>query len=676
MHEAQWVLIGCGVLVLGAVVTAEASSHRRWVGRLSFFFTLTSGAIVFAAALRALLHQTSTSTAPLMKVPPLGATLVFRVDPLSAFFLLLISAISVLAALYSIRYMDRYHDQHLGRYYPPLLLFFAGMMAVVCTDDWFFFLVFWEFMTICSYLLVIFERENIQSQRAGFKYIVITHAATALMLIAVIAVWRTSHSLSFAATGPALSKLAVTQPALLHVLLAFWFIGLATKVGILPFGDWLPDAHPAAPSGVSAVLSGVMVKLGVYGLLRVFLEMLTAPGFGQVWGIVIAVMGTASIFVGTLAALAQDNLKRLLAFHTIGQVGYVLLGLGAGIYLMPTHPAIGLLAVMAGMFHLVNHACYKSLLFLNAGSVWFRTGQITFQRVGGMWSIMPLTGVTALIASLSIAGCPPLNGFASKWMIYQVSILGAPGMPVFVVLGVVAVFISLVTLASFLKFMGSAFLGAPLVTPEQARAGDVSWTMQLPQVVLALSCVLFGLAPALPLSGLYHALTPLRSFGGATPSLADLLGRSSLGLQLSFAPGLTTAVWLPIVGLVLLVIMTALAHGLSRLGAAERRTVEVWHCGALSPGEQARYPAHSFYGPFKTAFENVYPKAPVPHAAYPTRLMSVFDLDLWLIQPVLKFCERMVEATRRTHSGIPQLYLSWQIAGAIIVVAVLFFLAR
>ena len=687
MNAAQLVLIAWEVLVVGAVVCAVASPRRNLVGPLAFLCVLVAAVLVFPAALSVLLQNQAAHTATLISVPALNAALALRVDQLSALFLLIVSVIATLTTLYSISYMARYRDRHLVRYYPLLLLFFSGVIGVVCMADWLFFLVFWEFMTVCSYFLVVFENDKPAAARAGLKYIVMTHTASALMLVAVIALWKLgdAHSFSFAAARETMGALAATRPAVLHVLLALLFIGFGTKAGVLPFGDWLPDAYPAAPSAASAAFGGTMTKLGVYGVLRVFVEMLPVSHFSTVWGVAIAVLGAGSIFVGTLTALAQDDSKRLMSFHVIGQIGYMLLGVGAGIYLLPSHPTLAMIALMGGVFHLVNHACYKSLLFLNAGSILLRTGQTNLNRVSGLWQIMPITAITALVGSMSIAGVPPFNGFASKWLIYHVTILGAPGFPVFLLLGIVAVFVSLVTLASFLKFLGGAFLGEHAEVEGQTSAGGVPLAMQIPQVALALLCVVLGLVPMLPLAAIHRAVGGLGAFA-VVPSLGDLVGTNWLGLRLDFSGGEATGLWFPVVGLVWLLGASLLAYLFSRLGAAERRAVKLWYCGGVVNGAEARYlvveprsdptteafearyQAHGLYGAFKEAFRSIYPSVPLPHAGYPTRFMRIFDVDGWLFGPLVRFGNRLTGGLSRTHSGVPQMYLVWQLLGLVAVV--------
>ncbi len=690
MNAAQLVLAGWGLLICGAAACAVISARRHLVGPLAFLFALGSSVLVAPAALSVLLRDRAAETGALLSLPGVQAALTFRVDQLSALFLLIAALIAPLATLYSIPYMLRLRNQGLLRYYPLFLLFFAGLIGVVCTADWLFFLIFWEFMTICSYFLVIFNKEDRKAARAGLKYVVMTHGATALMLIAVIVTWKTAqpHSFSFAAAKAAMAQLAAARPALLHLLLALWFLGFATKAGVLPLGDWLPDAYPAAPSGASAVFGGMMSKFGIYGILRIFLDMLPASGFSTVWGIVIAVAGASSIFLGTLSALAQDDSKRLMSFHVIGQIGYMLLAIGTGIYLLPVNGLLATLAIMAGLFHLVNNVCYKTLLFFTAGSLEYRAGETNLNLLSGMWTVMPVTGAAALIGSLSIAGVPPFNGFASKWMIYHVTLLGVPGMPLFLLLGILALFVSLVTLASFLKFLGGAFLGPTALNEEQARAGDTPFAMQFPQMFLAALCILFGLAPMTALAGIHRAVGAVLPLA-AVPSLSSLVGDSWAGLQLNAFGQQATGVWYPAVVLGALAVGMLIAYWVFRLGAAPRRAVDMWQCGALVDGALARYlvvepkhepataqfesrfQAHGLYSCFKVAFRSVYPSVPLPHTGYPTRFMKIFDVDAWLFGPIVRLGNRVTGALSRTHSGVPQMYLIWQLAGLVVVVVLL-----
>jgi len=673
-------VIAAGVLLGGgAVATALTSRRRELCAYIALAFVTGSCVLVFWAGLRRLLGPTSPPyQATLVTLGTLWASLTISIDHLSALFLVMISVISFLAALYSTAYMRIYQREHLARYYPLLLLFFAGVIGVVIIRDWFFFVLFWEFMTVCSYFLVIFEKENSVNLRAGFKYLVITHVATVCMLIAAIVLWHTArpHSFSFASCGEAMAALAQSRPAVLHALLALWFIGFATKAGILPFGDWLPDAYPAAPSSASAAFAGTMTNLGVYGLLRVFVELLPGWHFSTAWGIAIALLGTGSIFVGTLTGLRQEDAKRLMSFNVIGQMGYVFLALGMSIYFMPTHPKLALIGLLAAVLHLVNGSIYKSLLFFTAGSLRYRTGALNLGRMGGLSAALPVTALMAGLGSLAIAGVPPFNGFASKWLIYEVSIIGGAGFPLFLVFGVTAIFISLVTLASFLKYLGAAFLGQPShrVSHLVGKRHEVPVQMQMPQTALALCCIAFGLFPLLPLSIIFRAVTPLTPTF-ARVSLASALGSSPLGL--TFTPdGAAAGVWNPLVSAIALAVCIALGWGLARAAHPVSRRVPVWYGGEEVPAGIGHFHAHGLYEPFRRAFERVYLVTGIPRTGYPMSLARIFDVDGWLYGPLVRAGGRVAERFSRSHVGIPQWYLMWQVVGVIVVLATLFFLLR
>jgi hydrogenase-4 component B len=679
MSPAQAVIHASTILLIGAVVTALTARSRRACALLALVFVTAAGALVFwGAAGKLFAPRGGTEVAVLAGVSGLGASLTVGVDQLSAFFLLVIAVMAFLSTLYSLGYMRVFEREHPARYWPILLLFFAGVVGVVSVRDWFFFLVFWELMTVCSYFLVVYEKENPVSLRAGLKYVVVTHVATLLMLIGAVVLWHTAepHSFSFAASAEALGKLGAARPVALYAVLALWLVGFATKAGILPFGDWLPDAYPAAPTGATAAFAGTMTKLGIYGLLRVFVELLPVSPASAVWGVVIAVLGTGSIFVGTITALSQDNVKRLMSFHVIGQMGYMFLGIGMGVYFLPTNPKLALVALLAGVFHLLNHVIYKSLLFFTAGSLQLRARTLSLDAMGGMAKVLPATALAASIGALSIAGVPPFNGFSSKWLIYQVSVIGGIGFPLFLLLGLTAMFISLVTLASFLKYLGAAFLGQRSEHAASVSEGrqEVPLTMQAPQVVLGACCLAFGLFPMGPLTVIGKAIGSLGvELSGV--GLPSALGTSALGL--SFAPdGTVAGVWNPVVSSIALAICVGLAYGLGRLAQAPSRVVPVWHCGVEVSPATGHFHAHGLYEPFRRAFERVYIKTGTPKTAYPVALTRIFDFDAWLYGPLVRAGGRLAARVSRSHVGVPQWYLAWQVIGMVLVLALLFALMR
>ncbi|HVO12681.1 MAG TPA: proton-conducting transporter membrane subunit [Vicinamibacteria bacterium] len=664
MDTATLLGLFASLVIAGAVLSLFASPRRRLAGWIA-----TAAVAVASLPLAAVVWQAFTasqSERTLLRVPALGATLTVGVDPLSAVFLALTGLIGLLATLYSVEYMTQFREDGVARFYPVLLVFLAAVAGVLVARDMVVFLVCWELMTLSSFFLVAFEGRNPASQRAALKYFVMTHAASLCLVAAVLLLWREAGSFHFGALRAALVGLLATRPLLAHGVLLLFFLGFATKAGLLPMGDWLPDAHPAAPSGVSAALSGLLVKLGIYGLVRVFVSFLPASAASEGWGIAIALVGAASLFLGTLTALEQEDAKRLMAFHTIGQIGYVCLALGAGVALLPRSPALGALGLMAALLHALNHACFKSCLFLGAGSVLFRTGERDLDRLGGLAAFMPLTAATTTVASLAIAGVPPLNGFASKWLIVVTCLAAGMTQPLFLLLGLLALFVSLATLASFAKVIGTVFLGPPSEHP----VAEVPGTMAAPQAVLAALCVLLGLLPQLPLRLLHRAVEALVP----VPSFASLLGghwAAAVVLE-----GRTVAVLAPLALATALALGAGLAYAVQRAGGAEVRLVPVWNCGEEHASADVRYRASSFYQPFRRAFAGIYPAARLAPPAIPQALHRALDLDRWLYLPAAAAVQRAARALSRTHVGVPQVYLLWIVGGAIAVAGLLLAVAR
>jgi len=595
-------------------------------------------------------------------LPQLGSSLTLRIDPLSAIFLAIVAVIALLSTLYSVRYMEHYAHDKVAKFFPVLLLCVASMTGVLVCTDFLFFLIFWESMTLTSYFLVTFESENAASQRAGLKYFIITHGATLCMAAAALLLWRTSGSFSFDAIRQTLSAMLTARPFLANAIIFLFFLGFATKAGLLPMGDWLPDAHPVAPSGMSATLSGALVKLGIYGLVRLFCSFVVVSPSLKVWGIILALAGTGSLFVGTLTALQQTDTKRLMAFHTIGQIGYICLGLGVGAYCLVMYPALATIALAGAIFHAVNHACFKSCLFLDAGSVLYRTGERDMDKLGGLAAFMPYTTGTAAIASLSIAGVPPLNGFASKWLIVAGCLLAGMRFPLFFVLGLIALFISLATLASFLKVLASVFLGR---ADESPGIKEVPISMIVPQVVLAALCVLLGIFPQFALRFVGHAIEGLT----ATPITG--LNASRMWGGLFLIDGSPVAFWSPLAVLTILAVLALLSYGIQRAGRAQTRSVPVWYCGEEHAVATVRYPASSFYLPFKHAFQGIYPSGKVHVPKFPAPLRRALDFDQWLYRPTVKVIDTAADRISRTHVGILQIYLLWIVIGAIVVTGIL-----
>jgi hydrogenase-4 component B len=660
VNAVHYVEVSIVILIVGSFVSLLFAHRRKLCGWVSFAFVCASSVYTGLAVAGA--GTVASGEHTILSLPQLGSSLTLRIDPLSAIFLAIVAVIALLSTLYSVRYMEHYAHDKVAKFFPILLLCVASMTGVLVCTDFLFFLIFWESMTLTSYFLVTFESENAASQRAGLKYFIITHGATLCMAAAALLLWRTSGSFSFDAIRQTLAAMLTTRPFLANSIIFLFFLGFATKAGLLPMGDWLPDAHPVAPSGMSATLSGALVKLGIYGLVRLFCSFVVVSPSLKVWGIILALVGTGSLFVGTLTALQQTDTKRLMAFHTIGQIGYICLGLGVGAYCLVMYPALATIALAGAIFHAVNHACFKSCLFLDAGSVLYRTGERDMDKLGGLAAFMPYTTGTAAIASLSIAGVPPLNGFASKWLIVAGCLLAGMRFPLFFVLGLIALFVSLATLASFLKVLGAVFLGR---ADESPGIKEVPISMIVPQVVLAALCVLLGIFPQFVLRFIGHAIEGLTAMPVAAVDASRMWG----GLVL--IDGSPVAFWSPLAMLTVLAVLALLSYGIQRAGRAQTRSVPVWYCGEEHAVATVRYPASSFYLPFKHAFQGIYPSGKVHVPKFPAPLRRALDFDQWLYSPTVKVIDTAADRISRTHAGILQIYLLWIVIGAIVVTGIL-----
>ncbi|MFY9673056.1 MAG: proton-conducting transporter membrane subunit [Terriglobales bacterium] len=620
LNPEQAVLVSILTCMAGAALTLLVARNKLVAGWLAFLVTGGTALLVLSAIFQVLTRGPSPHPAAFWAMPKFGFALRIYVDGLTAVFLLLATLIAVPASFYSILYMRHYRDYSVGRYYPYFLLFLAAMYGLLSTTDmmWFFF-IFWQLMTLPGYALIRFENRKPQNVWAANKFLIMMQIACAATMVGaeLLAIGGKAVSGSaslkydFDTVSANLPLLLASRPGLTALAFGLFLAGFGIKMGMWPFGQfWLPDAHPAAPSPVSAMLSGVMIKTGVYGVMRYFLWLVPARAQADYplarWGMLVAVLGTITLFTGTMQALKQEQSKRLLAFHSIGQVGYILLGTGTCMALLPANtPATAALATIAffgALFHVLNHGLFKGLLFLNAGSMLHATGTQDLNRMGGMMKFMPLTAITALIASFSISGVPLFNGFVSKWSIYVAAIQGSSSAHYLVVCAVIAILTSALTLASFIKFFGVSFLSrtSELVRERAARGRlEVPWMMQGPQLALAFCCVLLGVVPSIGFRLIARALEASRGgLGTALANVSPMLSRPVAGL----AERDSAAVFAPLALAFVLALMFLLAFTISKLGGATRRAAAPWLCGYAREAECNRYVAHNFYGEIKRYF--------------------------------------------------------------------------
>ncbi|HKC71601.1 MAG TPA: proton-conducting transporter membrane subunit [Terriglobales bacterium] len=623
MTPEQAVFAAILVCIAGAAVTLLTARNRGLAGWLALAATAASSLLIFDAARKVLLHGVSPQPLQVWASATHAISFRLQVDGLATVFLVLAAGIALPAALYSIRYMQHYADYGVARYYPCFLLFLAAMYGLLTTTDmmWSFF-VWWQLMTLPGYVLIRFEYRKEQSRRASRKFLLMMQLACAAIMVgaALLAPGQGELRFEFESVSANLPVLLSSHPGVVTLAFTLFLVGFGIKMGMWPFGQmWLPDAHPAAPSPVSAMLSGVMIKTGVYGAMRYFLWLVPATAQDRFplsrWGMVVALLGTMTLFTGTMQALKQEQSKRLLAFHSIGQIGYILLGMGTCMALLPLGSnagAVAVLGLLGALFHVLNHGLFKGLLFLNAGSLLHATGTQNLNEMGGLMKYMPLTAITALVASLSISGVPLFNGFASKWTIFVAAIQGAGSARYLAVCAAIAILTSALTLASFIKFFGTSFLSrtSELVAQkaglQSARRGttardhtgnlEVGWSMQLPQILLAAACVVLGIVPGLAFVFLQQAIA-------ATPRGAvSLAVQPTAGVFAGVAGPQGTALFVPLALLAVLGGSFLIAYAISRLGSAPRRAAAPWLCGYAPETEHERYIAHNFYGEIKRHF--------------------------------------------------------------------------
>jgi formate hydrogenlyase subunit 3/multisubunit Na+/H+ antiporter MnhD subunit len=602
----------------------ESSARLRTLAR--FVYGACVGICLASLAtaafqLVALPDAESTTTLPI-GLPWLGAH--FRVDALSAFFLVVVNLGGVSASLYGLGYGLR--ESEPMRVLPFFPAFLAGMNLVTLADDAFTFLLSWEFMSLASWALVLVQHREEQNRRAASVYIVMASFGTLALVLAFGLLAGSGGAFAFDSV-----RAAQHSPTVSATVLALVLLGTGSKAGIVPLHVWLPLAHPAAPSHVSALMSGVMTKVAVYGFVRVIFDLL---GHTSWWsGSIVLFLGAITAVLGVLYALMQHDLKRLLAYHTVENIGIIFIGLGLALGLQANGlEAAAALAFTAALFHVLNHSLFKSLLFFGAGAVQSSTGERDMERLGGLIHRMPVTSVLFLVGCVAISALPPLNGFVSEWLTFQ-AVVQSPDLPQWPLrimvpaAGAMLALSAALAAACFVKAYGITFLGRPRSSAaESAVETDRFSTSSM--ALLALLCVAAGVLPAFVIDALapvVHAMVgdympPQRSVPwlSIVPIAAS---RSSYnGLLLFFY---------------LIVSATVTWYILRRLAARSIRRSPAWDCGYPDASAATQYSAASFAQPIRRVYGSVFFRAaervemPAPLQPAPAHLVvTVRDL-IW-----------------------------------------------
>ena len=537
-----------------------------------------------------------------------------RLYHFSAFVLLFVSVFAVLSIVYSLGYL--WNRDKASIYYSFMLWALGASAGIVLADNLLLLLVFWEILTaILFFLTNMGEKGHEKSAAKAFTILGLSDAA---MLLGIILIWVQAGTL-------AMSRLSVSTDTPLGVVaFVLLFVGAIAKAGAMPFHSWIPAMAVSTPASIMAYLPASLDKLlGIYLLARISLDIFAIQP-GTPLSMLMMTVGAATIIFAVLMALVQHNLKKLLSFHAVSQVGYMVLGVGSGIPI----------AVVGGLFHMLNHAIYKSSLFLEAGAIEKRAGTTELEDLGGLAKLMPVTFLAMFISAMSISGVPPLNGFASKWLIYQGMLESR-----YVVFLVVAIFGSALTLASFVKVIHSVFLGR---RPERLeKVKEVDFSMQLPMIFLAILCVLFGVFAAYPLE---RFIIPVVAGGGAVRTVMGNL--STIPTDGFWSPGAATA--LIVVGLTL----GLLIYAFSSI-RAYRIDENVWIGGNIMDNDEIRYPGTQFY---RTVTEDLGPGIKTLFKDGEKGAMDSYNFFGQL-------GDSLVQVLRMLHNGNLSTYLSWIVIG-------------
>lgn len=444
--------------------------------------------------------------------------LTVQMDSLSTLMVGMISLLGLATSVYSISYLGQTPNRNVGILGFFTNLFIAMMLLVVTVANAFYFLIFWEMMTLASYFLVVFESEKQESIQAGYLYMLVAHAGAALIMLSFFVFYLNTGSFDFAAF-----RQGQLSPMLRNLVFLLAFVGFGAKAGMVPLHIWMPGAYSAAPSHASALMSSVMKKTAVYGILRFCVDLLGVSTLW--WGMLVLFFGALSMVLGVFYALAERDIKRILAYSSVENVGIILLGIGTGMIGLATHqPPVTLLGFLAALYHALNHSFFKGLLFLGAGAVDYRLHTRNLNEMGGLGKLMPLTSLTFLVGALAISAIPPFNGFVSEWFTYQAFLRGGSSSLDFIVritLPLCAVLLALAgTLAAMvaIKMYGGAFTG-PARSEQAKQASEVPGSMLTGMSFLAIGCILLGLGA--PLIVPYLASVVTDTLNIATFSVAN-----------------------------------------------------------------------------------------------------------------------------------------------------------
>nr|MBF0222463.1 hydrogenase [Desulfobulbaceae bacterium] len=637
--------------------TVSVLFNRQFIFmKAATILAITLGSAVGLTSVFSFLYQ--TETVQIVSWPWLHIfTLSFKMDSVAAFFLVPIFIISPLAAFYSFHYLENTAESVKSAvnylFYAVLVV---SMALVACSNNIPTFALSWEIMSLSSFFLVIYDYKSKPTRKAGYMYFIFAQLGAMFIFAAFALVYTHSGSFAF----EAFSQIPEEIKLIVFILA---FIGFGSKAGIFPLHIWLPHAHPAAPSHISAVMSGVMIKMGIYGIIRTY-ALLGTPSlaFGQI----VLVTGMVTGVLGVVYALGKQDMKKLLAYSSVENIGIILIGLGIGMMGVAVEkPAMAFFGFAGAFMHVFNHSIFKTLLFMGAGAVLHKTHTRSINHLGGLIKRMPTTGKTFLVGSIAISGLPPFSGFIGEFLIYYGAFQGVHLTKENFILSVLAI-VSLAVIggfatACFTKVMGLGFLGEPR-TEAAAKATEAGLSMRLTMIVLALACLLIGVLPEPFVRLSFMGIRDLKIAGDFSPEIfVVLINNIAKGAILFIAI------------FVVISLLRKMLYMKKEIGAGP-----TWGCGFTKPTVRMQYTGTSyaasmidFYRPFVpliskyTGINKIFPGK----TTYETQVTDIAELYIqsWITKPLY----RLLQKLRWIQHGNIQLYIGYII---LTIVALLLFL--
>jgi hydrogenase-4 component B len=663
--EESWQLIifvgSMGLFAAGAVTSLLFHKNALVSRLIAYTCSIIANAGLIIGGILGLSEKTLTAT--LFRGVFSFTNIELRVNAFSAFFLLIIGVIGLIVTIYAIGYVSEYRGRKsVSLLNAGMLIFIMAMAGVVMAGSIFTFLIAWEVMSVISYFLVIYEHEKPEVQKAGLIYVIMTHIGTVFLTIAFFILHYYSGSYEF----QQMNHIHLPQSAQSWVFICA-LIGFGTKAGLVPMHIWLPRAHPSAPSHISALMSGVMIKTAIYGFLLITMQFLQSGPLW--WGIAVIVIGGNTALFGVLHALGKIDQKQMLAYSSIENMGLMFMGIGIALmFLSKGQSLLASFALLAVLYHLINHALFKSLLFMGAGAVLMECHTKNMNLLGGLIRRMPWTALFMLIGSLSVAAMPPMNGFISEWMLFQsiftlgffgnsiaMHLFGALMIAVLAMVGALVAFL-------FIRFFSMTFLALPRSNMAE-QAHEVPRPMLIGMGILSAACILLGVIPFV-------------IFGVIQKTIKALVGISSIP-SFSITPAMVGTGFSKIsIGTTVLMILCGLliAWAITQFIGGKTKTIrgETWACGiALVP--RMTYTASGFSKPVRVAFRLLMkssrslitdknPRNPyfVRGYTYVSRIPLI--IEDFLYKPIMNLLVEGASIFRKIQNGIVQSYLLYLLA--------------